>query len=153
MMDKEHQYSNDELDDEQYVEERKEILKRNLSNTMLFDKAILTLSSAGLGFSLAFIRKGVLLGESTQLHLTSIPWWLFSIAIASTLISFITSNHGLAKQLRSYENNSDNPKNPNRITTFLRCVSLVCYLLAIFFVILFAMLSLNTNHISKEVLL
>ena len=152
-MGEEHQHSNDGLDDEQYAEERKEILKRNLSNTMLFDKAILTLSSAGLGFSLAFIRKGVLLGESTQLHLTSISWWLFSIAIASTLISFITSNHGLAEQLRSYENNSDNPKNPNRITTFLRYVSLVCYLLAIFFVILFTMLSLNTNHISKEVLL
>ena len=55
-MAEEHQDSSDEPDDEserdykQYLKERDELLKRQLSDSQLFDKAILTLSSAGLDF-------------------------------------------------------------------------------------------------------
>ena len=71
-MAEEHQDSYDEPDDEserdyeQYLKERDELLKRELSNSQILDKAILALSSAGLGLSLAFIGKGVSLAEATK---------------------------------------------------------------------------------------
>ena len=39
-----------------YEEYRKDLLARQLSNAQNFDKAVLSLSTAGLGFSLAFIK-------------------------------------------------------------------------------------------------
>ena len=141
-----HPYDESESEYEQYLKERDELLKRQLSNSQLFDKAILTLSSAGLGFSLAFIRKGVPAAEASQLCLLYFSWGLFVVAIASTLISFFTSQRGIKKQLDLNENyylgnkekpsNSkgkpDNPKNrPDQITTVLSYVSLILYILAI----------------------
>ena len=171
-MAEEHQDSYDEPDDEserdyeQYLKERDELLKRQLSNSQLFDKAILTLSSAGLGFSLAFIRKGVSLDKATQVYLLYVSWGLFVLAIASTLISFFTSQRAINKQLKlneSYylgnegkpsnsENKPDNSKNRwNQITKALSCVSLIFYILAIFLTTIFAILNPNTNHILNEV--
>ena len=171
-MAEEHQDSYDEPDDEserdykQYLKERDELLKRQLSNSQLFDKAILTLSSAGLGFSLAFIRKGISLAEATQVYLLYVSWGLFVLAIASTLISFFTSQRAINKQLEfnedyylgnegkpsNSENKLDNPKNRwNQITNALSCFSLIFYLLAILLTVLFAALNPNTNHILNEV--
>jgi hypothetical protein len=39
-----------------YSEVRQDLLKRQFSNAENFDKAILSLSTAGLGFSLAFLK-------------------------------------------------------------------------------------------------
>lgn len=171
-MDEERQDSYDEPDDEserdyeQYLKERDELLKRELSNSQLFDKAILTLSSAGLGFSLAFIRKGVSLDEATQEYLLYFSWGLFFLAIAFTLISFFTSQRAINKQLESNEdyylgdegkpsnseNKPDNSKNRwNRISKDLSCFSLIFYLLAIALTVLFAILNPNINHILNEV--
>ena len=120
-MDEEHQDSYDEPDDEserdyeQYLKERDELLKRELSNSQLFDKAILALSSAGLGFSLAFIRKGFSLAEATPVYLLYSSWILFAVAIASTLISFFTGQCAIKKQLKlnesHYLENKEKPSN------------------------------------------
>ena len=171
-MDEEHQDSYDEPDDEserdyeQYLKERDELLKRELSNSQLFDKAILALSSAGLGFSLAFIRKGFSLVEAIQVYLLYSSWILFAVAIASTLISFFTGQCAIKKQLKlneshylenkekpsNSENKPDNSKNRwNQITKALSCVSLIFYILAIFLTTIFAILNPNTNHILNEV--
>ena len=157
-MAEEHQdsYDEPERDYEQYLKERDELLKRQLSNSQLFDKAILTLSSAGLGFSLAFIRKGVSLDEATQVYLLYFSWGLFFLAIASTLISFFTSQRAISKQLEfnegyylgnegkpsNSENKADNSKNRwNQITNTLSCFSLIFYLLAILLTVLFIALN------------
>ena len=171
-MAEEHQDSSDKPDDEsernyeQYLKERDELLKRQLSDAQLFDKAILTLSSAGLGFSLAFIRKGVSLDAATQMSLLYVSWGLFVFAIASTLISFFTSQRAINKQLESNEdyylgdegkpsnseNKPDNSKNRwNQISKALSCFSLVSYLLAIVLTVLFAILNPNINHILNKV--
>ena len=137
-MDEEHQDSYDESERnyEQYLKERDELLKRELSNSQLFDKAILALSSAGLGFSLAFIRKGFSLVEAIQVYLLYSSWILFAVAIASTLISFFTGQCAIKKQLKlneshylenkekpsNSENKPDNLKNRwNQITNALSC--------------------------------
>ena len=75
-MDEEHQDSYDESERnyEQYLKERDELLKRQLSNSQILDKAILALSSAGLGLSLTFIGKGVSLAEAAQVYLLYFSW-------------------------------------------------------------------------------
>ena len=171
-MAEEHQDSSNEPDDEserdyeQYLKERDELLKRQLSDSQLFDKAILTLSSAGLGFSLAFIRKGVSPEAATQVCLLYVSWGLFVLAIAFTLISFFTSQCAINKQLESNEdyylgdegkpsnseNKPDNSRNRwNRISKGLSCFSLIFYLLAVVLTVLFAILNPNINHILNEV--
>ncbi len=62
-MDEERQNSDDDLDQlyddklyEEYIKQDAELSKRDLSNVENLDKAILSLSSAGLGLSLVFIK-------------------------------------------------------------------------------------------------
>ena len=104
-MDEEHQDSYDESERnyEQYLKERDELLRRQLSNSQILDKAILALSSAGLGLSLTFIGKGVSLAEAAQVYLLYFSWGLFVAAIISTLISFLTSQGAIKKQLEINE--------------------------------------------------
>ena len=162
-MDEEHQDSYDESERnyEQYLKERDELLKRQLSNSQILDKAILALSSAGLGLSLAFIGKGVSLAEAAQVCLLYFSWGLFVAAIISTLISFLTSQGALKKQLEIDEEyfltnkeDSSNSKNPlNQITTVLSYVSVISYIFAICLTVVFIALNPKTNHILNEVLL
>ena len=49
---------------EMYLKEEEDISKRELSNVENLDKAILSLSSAGLGLSLVFIKNVVKLTEA-----------------------------------------------------------------------------------------
>ena len=171
-MAEEHQDSYDEPDDEserdyeQYLKERDELLKRELSNSQILDKAILALSSAGLGLSLAFIGKGVSLAEATQVYLLYFSWGLFVAAIISTLVSFLTSQGAIKKQLKINEGDlvskyylintedSSNSKNPlNQITFVLSFVSVGCYISAILLTVIFIAYNPKTNHILNEVLL
>ena len=80
-MDEEHQnpqdvsdYDNSEKLYEVYLKEEEELSKRDLSNVENLDKAILSLSSAGLGLSLVFIRNVVELAAATHVWLLHISW-------------------------------------------------------------------------------
>jgi hypothetical protein len=68
-----------------YSETRKDLLNRQLSNAENFDKAILSLSTAGLGFSLAFIKGIVPIRGATYLFLLYFSWWMFGITINNSL--------------------------------------------------------------------
>ena len=70
-MDEERQNSHDDSDYDNseelyklYVKEEEDLSKRDLSNVENLDKAILSLSSAGLGLSLVFIRNVVKISRS-----------------------------------------------------------------------------------------
>ena len=56
-----------------------------------FDQAILTLSAAGLGLSLTFIKDVVPIGSARWLLVLPISWGAFALAILSTMGSFIAS--------------------------------------------------------------
>jgi len=71
-----------------YEETRKDLLARQLSNAEHFDKAILSLSTAGLGFSLAFIKDIVPIAKASCLGLLHYSWYMFVMAIVVTLVSF-----------------------------------------------------------------
>lgn len=82
-----------------YEETRKDLLARQLSNAQHFDKAVLSLSTAGLGFSLAFIKDIVPLAKASCLELLHYSWYMFVVAIVVTLASFHSSQIGIDRQL------------------------------------------------------
>lgn len=85
------------------------IRTRQSSNTQMFDKAILTLSSAGLGVSLAFIKDIVPLDKAISVWglkttiVLYVSWGLFVAAIVTTLYSFIASLQELQKQSKQID--------------------------------------------------
>lgn len=71
-----------------YDEFRRELTVKQNSNSENYDKSILTLSSAGLGLSLAFIKDIVPLGQVDDRSLLLWSWAFFAVAIVITLCSF-----------------------------------------------------------------
>lgn len=94
--------------DKNETEERKklhekwydELHKRQVQNADNLDKAILTYSSSGLAISLAFLKDIVPIGRAIFTWTLYASWVLFLLAIVSTLISYISSQRGLNKQLQ-----------------------------------------------------
>lgn len=89
--------------EELYRDTRDDLLKRQLSNSENFDKAILTLSTAALGISLTFTKYVVPLQSAAYLWTLRLSWVLFTLAIISTLCSFLLSQCGIKTQLRHAE--------------------------------------------------
>lgn len=85
-------------------EVQKDLLTRQISNSVNYDNAILTLSSGALGLSLAFIKNIVPIEKTLYSHCLIVSWVLFCLAIISTLLSFLVSQKGLETQrLHAYE--------------------------------------------------
>lgn len=80
-----------------------ELNKRMLSNNEAFDKAILSLSSAGLGLSLTFFKFVVPAKEAVSIELLELGWYLFLGAIISTIVSFGVSQQALKKEIEHAE--------------------------------------------------
>lgn len=80
-----------------YSEVRKDLLNRQLSNSQNADRAILTLSVAGLGFLFTFFK--YFLYDNRIPLFFYVSSLLFLVAIFSTLLSFITSQKAINKQL------------------------------------------------------
>ncbi len=124
---------------EVYVKEEEDLSKRELSNVENLDKAILSLSSAGLGVSLVFIRNVVKLAEATHVLLLHISWGMFILAIISTLSSYLFGQHALNKQrkfnekfyLEGDEDAGQQISRASQITGVLSYVSVISYIAAV----------------------
>lgn len=68
-----------------YADTRSDLLKRQLSNSENADRAILSVSTAALGFSLAFLNDIVSLQGAMLFYLPYVSWALFVLAIVVTL--------------------------------------------------------------------
>jgi len=141
------------LDEERkkiYSETRKELLARELSNSEAFDKAILSLSSALLGISLAFIKDIIRAGAACNKEFLYYSWYLFASAIVLTLISFMMSNLGIKRQLkyaqRYYlDGKAEYLKKSNiyaRLTDLANILSGISFILAIAFTVRFVTLNI-----------
>jgi hypothetical protein len=82
-----------------YAEARADLLKRQLSNSENADRAILSVSTAALGFSLAFLKDIIPLQEASSPYLPYVSWALFVLSIVLTLLSFFTSQKAIDEQL------------------------------------------------------
>jgi hypothetical protein len=136
-----------------FAEYQKEIFAREQSNSQSLDRAILTLSTAILGLSLAFIRdKGSAVDlSSSQLLIWS--WVLFCAAIASTLISFSVSKRALKRQ-RGYAYNYyikderefiDKPNPLAKLVDLLNIFSSAAFIIGMILTIIFVSTHLNTG--------
>lgn len=82
-----------------YADTRSDLLKRQLSNSENADRAILSVSTAALGFSLAFLNDIVSLQGAMLFYLPYVSWALFVLAIVVTLSSLFTSQKAIDEQL------------------------------------------------------
>lgn len=85
--------------DQMYDKLRDDLLKRDLSNTEGYDKAILTLSSASLGFSLSIGKFIVPLESAEYLWILITSWVLLVACVGSSLIAYLISNKAIEVQL------------------------------------------------------
>ena len=146
------------------TEERREVLHKALevvrtrqsSNTQMFDKAILSLSSTGLGFSLAFIKNIVPLdkaidvwGLDTTIVLYA-SWVLFVAAMGTTLYSFLTSLQELQKQYKQIESElagqNDSHTAPLKKTKRLTYFSFGIYIAAVILTVGFIIINCWSNY-------
>ncbi len=140
-MDEERQNSDENQEKlyEQYIKQDEELSKRDLSNVENLDKAILSLSSAGLGLSLVFIRNVVKLAEASHVWLLHLSWLMFVLAIISTLSSYLFGQRALDKQrefnekyyLEGDEDAGQQKSFASRATGVLSYVSVFAYIAAV----------------------
>lgn len=79
-----------------FEDARDHLNEASLKNTEQLDKAILSLSSAGLALSLSFEKFTQPFNEAKCIALLKVSWLCFSLAIVSTIISFVLSNSAIA---------------------------------------------------------
>ena len=157
-MDEERQNPHDDSDAddpeklyELYVKEEEDLSKRDLSNVENLDKAILSLSSAGLGLSLVFIKNVVELSKANHVWVLNGSWLMFVLAIRSTLLSYLFGQRALNK-LREFieryyfdgdEDAGQKTSLASRITRVLSHVSVFAYIAAVSGTALFIGLNLE----------
>ena len=136
---------NTDRDESLFKDAEDKIFQLKKSNSEAYNKAILTLSSAGLGLSLSLNKSLVSLDLAKCIYLIQSTWWLFLVAIVSTVISFKVGNIGLDKSrensIKYYLQGKDeyrNKANPiANISRVLDCVSGIAFISAITCLILF----------------
>jgi len=124
---------------ELYAKTRDDLLRRQLSNSENADRAVLTVSAAALGFSLAFIKDIVPLGTATCPALLYLSWLFFVLATVITLASFFTSQRAIAAQLtlaeRYYLQHEEDALKTRpmlaTITDWLNLAGVVCFVVGI----------------------
>lgn len=85
------------------AETRADLLKRQLSNSENYDKAVLSLSTAFLGFSLAFLKDLVPVHQAEWLSFLYGSWLALAGAVLATIVSFWVSQRGMDVQLKKAE--------------------------------------------------
>lgn len=153
MMNEEGQKPDDNQDNlfELYVKEEEDLSKRDLSNVENLDKAILSLSSAGLGLSLVFIRNVVKLADASHVWILYASWVIFVLAITSTLLSYLFGQSALNKQriinekyyLEGDEEAGQGIPFASKITRVLSYVSVFTYIAAVSSTALFIAVNLQ----------
>lgn len=116
---------------------RDELYKRQLSNSEAYDKAILSLSSAGLAISLTFIKFIVPLESAEYLCMLKAAWILFLFSVITTVISFLIGNKGISKQLEYAEQYyiDGKAKAFNKTNLYARFNTKINYMAGAFFLI------------------
>lgn len=89
----------EDIDAENYLKERKLLIEAQQQSYHQFDKAILTMSSSGLGVSIIFLKDFFMFGQAINYFFLILSWVLFALSITCTLLSFLTSQYAYKKQL------------------------------------------------------
>lgn len=137
---------------------RDDLLKRQLSNSEGYDKAILSLSSAGLALSLTAIKFIIPLDTAHYLWAIKTSWWLFFGTIICSLLAYLIGNKAIGKQLKIAEKyyleglvSAQTEKNIYTIiNSFLNNITGIIFAVAISLVIYFVTANLNGDQHVKD---
>lgn len=145
--------TNDAVRRKLYEDCRNDLLKRQLSNSENFDRSVLSLSSALLAASIAFIKPAA--GASGIVHATLLSWsWgALTLAIASTMLSFLVSQMAIDRQLefatKYYLENDDDAltatNRPAKFTVWLNWCAAVAFACGVGLTVWFAIVSIPTR--------
>jgi hypothetical protein len=132
---------------------REDILRRQLSNTENYDKAVLSLGTTFLGFSLAYVKDFTPYEQTILGWLLPLSWGLFGLSIIATIASFFASQRGLSIQLeyaeRYYLNRDESALKENNFaanwTNKLNVGSAISFVLAVVATIVFTTTNLVTG--------
>ena len=134
---------------------RDHLNQADLKNTEQFDKAILSLSSAGLALSISFSKFIAPPDIAECIVLLKLSWLLFGLAIVSTILSFLASSSAIntAREhiFQYYMEGNDayaNRPNPGSIAAYwLNRMSALLFILGITTTVIYV----NQNiHINEE---
>lgn len=142
-----------------YSRARDELLAQQLHNAETYDRAILSISSAFLALSLAFIKDVIPTAFPSYLIVLYISWALFACAIISTITSIIYGQRGIKKLLIAAEKyyigrDEDSFKVSEIISKRIDCINAISgvfFISAILFSIVFVGLNFwEVKNMSKE---
>jgi hypothetical protein len=134
-----------------YASVRTELSAAREKSFELFDGAILTLSSGGLGVSMSVVKDVVPLAGAHFRWMLVTSWVCFAAAIVSTLVSFLMSQAAVDAQLRIAEDyylrgNEAALERPNRwsaVTLYLNLGSALFFVAAVVLTVMFVALNLS----------
>ena len=137
---------------------REDLLKRQLSNSENYDKAILSLSSAGLALSVTVIKFIVPLDKAENLWTLKISWGMFLITIISSLLAFLISNKAISRQLDIQEDYYINcsrkaqteSNNYSKVNSIINNITGVTFAFAISLVIYFVIVNLHGDRLMTD---
>ncbi len=146
---------------EMYNSFRDDLLKRDLSNTENYDKAILTLSSTALAISLTAMKYVVPLETAKYIFFIQLGWGMLWITIFTSLVAFFISNKAISIQLtnaedyylKGMEEAFNRPNKFTEINKYLNPITGLIFIVAIFFIVAFVTLNITsyTQSMSKMV--
>lgn len=126
----------DDKKEQRYLEIRQESINRKYESQSQFDKYLLTLSSASLGFSIAFI-KDIRFIEQHNNWIIVLSWVFFVLSSALTLFSFKTSVQAFDKQIQDIDDiyagkkSAENPTASNKATKVFNVLNIVFFIIGI----------------------
>ena len=137
------------MDNKTYFDERKLLVEAEKETAKTFDTSMITLASGALGLSLLFVREITVELNGKSFLLAS--WVAFSVALVSTMCSFLTSQNATRRQREILD--ALCLKTPlsegNRFASITNClnwVSIFSFLIGIVFLCTFIYLNLaNTK--------
>jgi hypothetical protein len=149
--------SEDQRREELYQATRTELLAKQFSNSEAYDKAVLTLSSAFLGVSLAFIKDAAQGEPLAYPWLLVVSWAAFALAIVAAVVSFQTGNIAIDVQLvraERYYKQKDETAYPKtsfaRFNEFVNWASGILFVIGVILTIVFVSANLmEKNSVSK----
>lgn len=134
------------------AETRADLLSRQLSNAENYDKAVLTLSTAFLGISFAFLKDFVPIDRAVWLCLLYGSWVVLTGSVMSTIISFWLSQRAIDVQLRKAEDyylrDDQCALNKSRVATatdWVNAVSGVLFVLGVSLTTVFVIVNLERS--------
>lgn len=141
-----------------HQEARTDLLNRQISNRENADKAVLSVSTASLGFSLAFLKDVVPFAQAESTILIYASWFLFSVAIISILISFFSGQKAIAAQLElanqyylEYKDAAlDTKPLFASITEWLNRLGAVCFVLGLIATCAYVFINVNQEALMSD---